>query len=836
MLIPQQPIPAHDAQGVPQIGTFGFLQDRQMFDLLSNQLYTRKAEAAVREPSCNAMDAHIAAGKPEQPIEIWAPTRDNPVFRVRDYGEGMSYQMLVTNYPTYGWSDKRQDEISTGGFGLGAKSPLAYLNNFEDGVPRPFTVCSVHQGERNVILCALNERGTPGIHEVIRGEKTTDRSGVEVSFEVSPEHVDVFRKVIQYVFLAFEVQPIVHDLQLLPRNCLAQAGNLSIVDYGEDNTDYRTGPSLTLANVTYPVRNLTPKNPLINDWLSPCINLRVATGPRIMAPSREALMETRPAKDFLEAQYESAIANAYKAAYAVMSKEMKEHRDSSYGMAMARKALMEAKLSGFPYKAAGFARYLGLEDVDAQCYEVITKSTALRLALPSFMREIETGLSLYYYLPSTQEAAPGTLKRLSPYASYEKKEKRAGSRSSTAQLVEFSFFIMGGVSKKIFQPEIVLLESSSSVRRFRSEVLRRLRAGQENTSYLGIKVTAKLKDKALALLSQLKSEPGYSDLIISRADAWELDPVYTLDSDKKKRETGPKAAPRLREQFMYIPAMSSSSWSLARVALGDGDALLSSGTVGYWVNAPKASWRRGNVTKYEIQEHVSHVAAPGGEANFSLYSENSTSMQETRNFLQELTTKMPAGLLVTNAKKQALVKELGIPSFGEYVLSLLQKEILTFAPEVRRLAALLAAREISTEYGFSADEFRWLSVTAEGSQAFKELAAAITDSHNKRALKGTLPELFKKGVEYTKDDVVRCRTIMLRYNRFLRRVVRSCPYIYDGHKQHLVYDLLSGLSPFAKQVPHLNIALKSFSEAGGHRKAAFLMAMNFRYPEELLAA
>ena len=52
-----------------------------IFNVLRNQLYTDKILAVIREYSCNAVDAHIEAGKDEEPIIVTLPNRMNPNFR-----------------------------------------------------------------------------------------------------------------------------------------------------------------------------------------------------------------------------------------------------------------------------------------------------------------------------------------------------------------------------------------------------------------------------------------------------------------------------------------------------------------------------------------------------------------------------------------------------------------------------------------------------------------------------------------------------------------------------------------------------------------------------------
>lgn len=97
-------------------------------------MYSNPLRAALRETVSNALDAAIAAGGSASDIEfhIDPPMSGTSVstFCVLDKGAGMTYDTLVNVYTQYGVSNKRDDEVSTGAFGLGAKSPLAYTDEF----------------------------------------------------------------------------------------------------------------------------------------------------------------------------------------------------------------------------------------------------------------------------------------------------------------------------------------------------------------------------------------------------------------------------------------------------------------------------------------------------------------------------------------------------------------------------------------------------------------------------------------------------------------------------------------------------------------------------------
>ena len=61
------------------------------FAILSSRLYQDKILACIRELSCNAFDAHVDAGKADQPFEVHLPTSFEPWFSVKDFGTGLEH-------------------------------------------------------------------------------------------------------------------------------------------------------------------------------------------------------------------------------------------------------------------------------------------------------------------------------------------------------------------------------------------------------------------------------------------------------------------------------------------------------------------------------------------------------------------------------------------------------------------------------------------------------------------------------------------------------------------------------------------------------------------------
>lgn len=100
--------------------------------------YASPMDAVIRELYVNASDSHRAAGQ-TRPVEITMPTNESPFLVVRDFGLGMSPSDMVNVFTRPAASTKRSENTSTGGLGIGAKSPFTVADRFivrsnKDGV------------------------------------------------------------------------------------------------------------------------------------------------------------------------------------------------------------------------------------------------------------------------------------------------------------------------------------------------------------------------------------------------------------------------------------------------------------------------------------------------------------------------------------------------------------------------------------------------------------------------------------------------------------------------------------------------------------------------------
>lgn len=165
-------------------------EDGSLFAILSDALYSDKQLAVVREVLCNAWDAHVEAGCTDTPVQV---TLDNTRLIIRDFGTGIPDHKIVDVYGTYGKSTKKDNVLVTGGFGLGSKSPWAYVDHFE--------VISHCEGTKAIYKMSKSSaavNGKPNIALIVA--VPTQETGLAVSINLNePRDRDRFEELVNTI-------------------------------------------------------------------------------------------------------------------------------------------------------------------------------------------------------------------------------------------------------------------------------------------------------------------------------------------------------------------------------------------------------------------------------------------------------------------------------------------------------------------------------------------------------------------------------------------------------------------------------------------------------------
>lgn len=208
---------------------FGINADAAFFGILSNSLYANPLLAVLRETITNAMDANKENGK-DTPVEI-SFTEDSFLLSVTDHGKGIPHDKVHEIYCVYGTTTKKETD-STGGFGLGCKSPFALVDSF--------TISNCYQGIRKDYIL-LKEQGIPKLIET-KGQRKDDNTGLTVNILLSKDKY-IYERICEIIIsLCFcggiKAQLNGNDLSYVqyPENRVTYLGetnnNVKLVDIG----------------------------------------------------------------------------------------------------------------------------------------------------------------------------------------------------------------------------------------------------------------------------------------------------------------------------------------------------------------------------------------------------------------------------------------------------------------------------------------------------------------------------------------------------------------------------------------------------------------------------
>lgn len=138
-----------------------------LFKGFSDALYSDKFGSIVREITSNCFDAHEEVDQQlDVQIRMVQPSFDEGKIIFEDFGPGLSPDRIKNIYSKYFASTKRDTNDQIGGFGIGAKSPLAYADSFNvvtrvDGIEYNYVI---HKGEQVPIISLFDQTTTDKIN------------------------------------------------------------------------------------------------------------------------------------------------------------------------------------------------------------------------------------------------------------------------------------------------------------------------------------------------------------------------------------------------------------------------------------------------------------------------------------------------------------------------------------------------------------------------------------------------------------------------------------------------------------------------------------------------
>lgn len=266
---------------------------------LRDTLYSNKVAAVCREIGSNAYDANVEAGKAEVPVIISIDSKSNILSKgisisFQDSGPGMNRERMKV-YSQYAASTKRKTNSQIGGFGLGAKTPFAYSNNYiietvaeENGVNTKFIYMAVLGGNGQSEESTIN---------LISENPSNEPTGTKIIIPIKEADRNEFEEESYYMSHLWEVQPTFNGFNLIkPKKEVIYTGKGFKV-YTK-NSILRDNHMCSVAGILYPINTHEVRGFRKVDG-SYCVVFEFNTGEISLNGGRELLKYTETEGDII---------------------------------------------------------------------------------------------------------------------------------------------------------------------------------------------------------------------------------------------------------------------------------------------------------------------------------------------------------------------------------------------------------------------------------------------------------------------------------------------------------------------------------------------------------
>lgn len=288
-----------------------------IMSILSDNIYSDKIMAVVREIICNAVDACVMSPNIGKPVVLHAPTIAEPWISFRDWGNGLSFEEVKNIFVCYGKSTKRDTNLATGMLGIGSKSPFSYTD--------AFNVIS-YTGTEKVTYCAQKTANGGATMYQVATIPCDEPTGLEVVVYVESHDIDAFHQRIRS-FYRYCQYPITCDQIKLAKvdiEYLSEDDKSFFVATSKNRYDQTEKDScgVVMGNIRYPltISRYTCENGVALE--SDVFNFAQRTqfvvpmGSVMFTASREAIKYTKDTisnlTNFINSAYKSAVAEIQK--------------------------------------------------------------------------------------------------------------------------------------------------------------------------------------------------------------------------------------------------------------------------------------------------------------------------------------------------------------------------------------------------------------------------------------------------------------------------------------------------------------------------------------------
>tara|TARA_R100001244_G_scaffold25113_4_gene25677 strand:- start:114712 stop:116937 length:2226 start_codon:yes stop_codon:yes gene_type:complete len=185
-----------------------------LFKILRKKMYSDPIYTICQEVMSNARDAHIEAGKAHVPILVKLPDDFESSIRIQDFGPGISPSRMAGVVCKYGESTKREANDESGGFGLGFKTPFAYVPTFTIIATTPEPGGEGVEYITRQYQAYIDKTGVGAISLLREYEGTAEEQGTSIIIPVMEKDYSRFSDCVLNAAFFWNVRPKVVDLRL----------------------------------------------------------------------------------------------------------------------------------------------------------------------------------------------------------------------------------------------------------------------------------------------------------------------------------------------------------------------------------------------------------------------------------------------------------------------------------------------------------------------------------------------------------------------------------------------------------------------------------------------
>lgn len=306
--------------------TFGEMQETEfsmdeasqhiIFDILRSKVYKNNIGAICREIASNGRDAQREKGDFTTPIEIAIVDNRESFFYedglsilFRDFGVGISRDRVQNIYTKYGASTKRESNVMTGGFGLGAKTPFSYTDAFivrtiVDGEEYVYSIyIDVTKKGKMALLSQQRVENHANMTEIIIPLQEKDVSRFEYEVIRNTHFWDVRPKLINFKSKYKELEKFKHSSIVKDAN-----SRFDIYDNNRNPSSFiESTINVVIDGIYYPVDNHIVDLPIDGVRFSTC--LYFDNGELNISANRETLQYDDNTIDLIKKNFYSIYDN-----------------------------------------------------------------------------------------------------------------------------------------------------------------------------------------------------------------------------------------------------------------------------------------------------------------------------------------------------------------------------------------------------------------------------------------------------------------------------------------------------------------------------------------------